>query len=161
MRGLQECRQTCVWRGTQDGFSWWLFQDQAAIAWKAFITTQQQHRSVYNCHTELLTRLSFFLVAHLVSPHAHLLLLPSFVHTICLLSHTHTHPPQTDSRLYAGLHFRSSNEDGAKLGKLVASKVFDRINKPAAAASKAAAVASEKGAAAAAGRRLFAAVWRS
>lgn len=63
--------------------------------------------------------------------------------------------PCAESRLFAGLHFRFSNEDGAKLGKLVAGKVFERFQQPAAkgAASKAA-VASEKGAAA--GRRLLA-----
>lgn len=55
-----------------------------------------------------------------------------------------------DSRLLAGVHFKSANDDGAKLGKLVASKVFDRIQ-PAKGASNKAAVAAEKGSA---GRRL-------
>lgn len=57
-----------------------------------------------------------------------------------------------DSRLLAGVHFKSANEDGAKLGKLVASKVFDRVQ-PAkgASSSNKAAVAAEKGSA---GRRL-------
>jgi hypothetical protein len=55
-----------------------------------------------------------------------------------------------ESRLLAGVHFRSANEDGAKLGKLVASKVFDRIQ-PAKGGSSKAAVASEKGTA---GRRM-------
>jgi len=32
-----------------------------------------------------------------------------------------------DSRLYAGVHFNAANYDGLKLGKLVASKVYDRI----------------------------------
>lgn len=32
-----------------------------------------------------------------------------------------------DSRQYAGVHFPSANYDGLKLGKLVASKVYDRI----------------------------------
>lgn len=57
-----------------------------------------------------------------------------------------------DSRMYAGVHFRSANVDGGKLGKLVADKVFDRIQ-PAKGSSSNAAVASEKGAA---GRRLMA-----
>lgn len=29
--------------------------------------------------------------------------------------------------MYAGVHFPSGNEDGLKLGRLVASKVFDRV----------------------------------
>lgn len=29
--------------------------------------------------------------------------------------------------MYAGVHFPSSNVDGLKLGRLVASKVFDRV----------------------------------
>jgi hypothetical protein len=33
----------------------------------------------------------------------------------------------SDSRLYAGVHFPSGNTDGLKLGRLVAAKVFDRI----------------------------------
>lgn len=57
-----------------------------------------------------------------------------------------------DSRLFAGVHFRSANDCGAKLGQLVAGKVFDRIQ-PAKGA-KQAAVASEKGAAG--GRRMSA-----
>jgi hypothetical protein len=32
-----------------------------------------------------------------------------------------------DSRQYAGVHFPSANYDGLTLGKLVASKVYDRI----------------------------------
>lgn len=56
-----------------------------------------------------------------------------------------------DSRMYAGVHFRSANVDGGKLGKLVADKVFERIQ-PAKGSSNSA-VASEKGAA---GRRLMA-----
>lgn len=55
-----------------------------------------------------------------------------------------------DSRLYAGVHFRSANDCGAKLGQLIAGKVFDRIQP--AKGSKQAAVASEKGAAG--GRRM-------
>jgi hypothetical protein len=54
-----------------------------------------------------------------------------------------------DSRLFAGVHFRTANDDGAKLGQLVAGRVFDRIQ-PAKGAK--AAVASEKGAAG--GRRM-------
>lgn len=56
-----------------------------------------------------------------------------------------------DSRLLAGVHFKSANDDGAKLGKLVASKVFDRIQPAKGAGSNKAAVAAEKGSA---GRRL-------
>jgi hypothetical protein len=55
-----------------------------------------------------------------------------------------------ESRLLAGVHFRAAIEDGAKLGQLVASKVFDRIQ-PAKGGSSKAAVASEKGTS---GRRL-------
>lgn len=32
-----------------------------------------------------------------------------------------------DSRVYAGLHFGSANDDGLKLGRLVADKVYDQI----------------------------------
>eukprot|EP00878_Enallax_costatus_P019579 GHUV01020660.1.p1 GENE.GHUV01020660.1~~GHUV01020660.1.p1 ORF type:complete len:102 (+),score=28.02 GHUV01020660.1:819-1124(+) len=32
-----------------------------------------------------------------------------------------------DSRMYAGLHFPSANADGLKLGRLLASSVFDKI----------------------------------
>lgn len=57
-----------------------------------------------------------------------------------------------DSRLYAGVHFRAANDDGAKLGQLVAGKMFNRIQPTKQA--KQAAVASEKGAAG--GRRMHA-----
>jgi hypothetical protein len=36
-------------------------------------------------------------------------------------------PCPADSRLFAGVHFKSANEDGLKLGRLAAGKVFDRI----------------------------------
>jgi hypothetical protein len=64
----------------------------------------------------------------------------------------HRQHAAADSRLLAGVHFKSANDDGAKLGKLVASKVFDRVQpaKGATGSSKAA-VAAEKGSA---GRRL-------
>lgn len=38
-----------------------------------------------------------------------------------------SHCTPADSRLYGGVHFKSSNVDGLKLGRLVASKAFDRI----------------------------------
>lgn len=58
----------------------------------------------------------------------------------------------TDSRLYAGVHFRSANEDGLKLGRLAAAKVFDRI-KPVSA--RATGITSEAGKKPATGRRLM------
>jgi hypothetical protein len=51
------------------------------------------------------------------------------------------------------VHFRSANEDGLKLGRLAAAKVFDRI-KPIPA--KAAGTTSEAGKKPATGRRLMA-----
>lgn len=61
------------------------------------------------------------------------------------------------------MHFRSANEDGLKLGRLAASKVFDRIKPPPAKAAGAGAagtpgsVANEAGKKpqAATGRRLM------
>lgn len=63
------------------------------------------------------------------------------VYITCLCMHF------ADSRLYAGVHFRSANEDGLALGRLAGGKVYDRI-KPLAASkstSTAAATAAEKG----------------
>lgn len=85
----------------------------------------------------------------------------AFFFSICLMLLPTTILPQTDSRLYAGLHFNSSNTDGLKLGRLVGAKVFDLIQpitaKKSAAATAAPTTQPDKKAA---GRRLLAWVAR-
>lgn len=80
----------------------------------------------------------------------------------CIICHVLLFPPPppvcpADSRLYGGVHFRSANDDGLKLGRLVGAKVFDRIQ-PAAGSKAAGSKATTESAAkpAASGRRLLA-----
>lgn len=62
---------------------------------------------------------------------------------------------RADSRLYGGVHFRSANVDGERLGRLVGGKVFDQIKPlPGSRAAGGNAVAKEQGPKPATGRRM-------